>query len=118
MINNDLGFTLAEGLPFTAYDKVIEGNRKLSVVPTPQFRSISMTVYSDDEAEDANIHKDYMFSFTEAPTDEDVNNMFKFINDYFIPYFNNPCDETGDIMDEKRKELFPNLRTTNCFHNN
>lgn len=24
MINNDLGFTLAEGLPFTAYDKVIK----------------------------------------------------------------------------------------------
>jgi hypothetical protein len=116
MINNDLGFTLAEGLPFTAYDKVIEGNRKLSVVP--MFRSIGITVYSDDEAEDASIHKDYMFSFTEAPTDEDVSNMFKFINDYFIPYFNNPCDETGDIMDEKRKEFFPNLRVTTCFHNN
>lgn len=27
MINNDLGFTLAEGLPFTAYDKVIEGSK-------------------------------------------------------------------------------------------
>ena len=115
MINNDLGFTLAEGLPVTAYDKVIEGNKKLSVVPTPQFRSIGITVYPDDEA---SIHKDYMFSFTEAPTDEDVSNMFKFINDYFIPYFNNPCDETGDIMDEKRKEFFQNLRTTNCFHNN
>ena len=115
MINNDLGFTLAEGLPFTAYDKVIEGNRKLSVVP--MFRSIGITVYSDDVTEDADIHKDYMFNFTEDPTDEDVSNMFKFINDYFIPYFNNPCDETGDIMDEKRKELFPNLRVTTCFHN-
>lgn len=117
MINNDLGFTLAEGVPFTAYDKVIEGNRKLSVVPTPQFRTISITVYSDDEAEDASIHKDYMFYFAEVPTDEDVSNMFKFINDYFIPYFNNPCDETGYIMDKKRNELFKNLRTTNCFHN-
>lgn len=28
MIKNDLGFILAKGLPFTAYDKVIEGNKK------------------------------------------------------------------------------------------
>lgn len=117
MIKNDLGFTLAKGLPFTAYDKVIEGNRKLSVTPMPDCRTIGITVYSDDEAEDANIHKDYMFYFAEATTDGDVSNMFKFINDYFIPYFNNPCNETGDIMDKKRKELFPNLRVTSCFHN-
>lgn len=96
---------------------MIEGNRKLSVVLTPQFHSASITVYSDDEAEDATIHKDYMFRFTEGPTDEDVSNMFKFINDYFIPYFNNPSDETGNVLDEKRKELFPKLMTTNCFHN-
>lgn len=82
------------------------------------FRSISITVYSDDVDEDVDIHKDYMFNFTEDPTNEVISNMFKFINDYFIPYFNNPCDETGDIMDEKRKEFFPNLRVTTCFHNN
>lgn len=82
------------------------------------FRSISITVYSDDVDEDVDIHKDYMFNFTEDPTNEVISNMFKFINDYFIPYFNNPCDETGDIMDEKRKEFFPNLRVTICFHNN
>lgn len=116
MIKNDLGFTLAKGLPFTAYDKVIEGNKKLSVVP--MFRSICITVYSDDVDEDVDIHKDYMFNFTEDPTNKVISNMFKFINDYFIPYFNNPCDETGDIMDEKRKEFFPNLRVTTCFHNN
>ena len=114
MTNNDVfGFNLDESVPFPAYHKVVVHNVSVSIVPTQRFHSISVSFYSTD---DINAKNEYMFSFLEGPNDNDVNNMFKFVNDYLIPYINNQCDKTGYILDKKRKEMFQNLRTTNCFH--
>ena len=112
MINN-FGFEQFADIPYAAYEKTITDDLSVSITPTPNVNTACVVFYTKF----GDICKNYMFSFTEGPTDEDVVNMFKFINDYLIPYFNNPCDETGNVLDEKRKELFPNLRTTNCFHN-
>ena len=53
---------------------------------------------------DKNIYNEYMFTFKCEPADKDINNMFKFVDDYVIPRFKNNDNETKPI-DEARKVL-------------
>lgn len=87
--------------PDLSYKKDIGDNVSVLIDTNDSKRIALCIIYNTI---DKNIYNEYMFTFKCEPADKDINNMFKFVDDYVIPRFKNNDNETKPI-DEARKVL-------------